>query len=445
MRNTAKKSSFMRVACNIAMNKYSLNSDNFSTFYWAKWGGIPLLVLILLEGMPLNGIMPRAEELWIEQVYEQTQAAVNSYGFENAIVLSLLTGILYLFSMISLIRYSRRRVEDAVLRFWPFTLQILFMVISLIWVEYYPEKVGLNILHSLGTASIALIAAIHFRQEPLRLVRVMGVVLGLNVIVHMLPVLIFPQIGVAADGRWGGFFSHSNSFGLVAYCAVWANAAALIYTKSLGRRTHILYFIISLIALIGSGSGTSIVSALVALVGLYVLSGKSRKQKMLILGVSTYLFVVGFLLYKMYGFFEVTGKSSDLSGRDIIWEEGIRAILMQPLYGWAFDDHAHVNQVIGMAHSSYHNGYIDLAVRGGAISLIFCFALFSMGIKALLRSSTTIQIQSKNIFLPFVLSLLVYNIAESTFFGARHIAWVIFLTILFFSGMRDFRLRRPIP
>ena len=131
------------------------------------------------------------------------------------------------------------------------------------------------------------------------------------------------------------------------------------------------------------------------------------------------------LLY-LFGF---VGRSSSISGRESIWLLAIDLIANSPLLGYGFDDNAYAKQISGMVHSTYHNGFLDLAVRGGLLSLSLLLVLL---IRWYLRMGKTTDFQMSFLtnFLPFILASMFYNMTEVTFFSARNILWITLLVIV---------------
>ena len=408
------------------------------------WENMPIVILALIQGIPLDGNIASRELLFAEQIFERPQASSTSLGFESSVIPSLILGGLYLFAVLMLIRSYRSLGVYLLRRYWPLVMQVLLMGIGMVWAEY-AGKVALNVAHNVGVIAISLLTAIHFRHEPRRMLSVLGLALGINIIFHLLVVLLFPDIGIANDGRWAGLFSNSNSFGAVAYCAVWANAAAVASTRNLLRLSHVVILCIAAIALIGSGSTTSILSTIVALGILFSLKGSSRRN-LLTLSSSAVLLSFAIVIYELFasqGILELIGRTSDLTGRTYIWAEGLNAFLTKPLIGWGFDDNAYVNQVTGMVHPSYHNGYLDLAVRGGAVSLVLFVAIMIIGIRAILRTQISSRPTISSTFLSFILSVLLYNFSEGSFFAPRTYMWAMLLTVLFLAVMSSMKFRNP--
>ena len=408
------------------------------------WGSLPIVILALIQGIPLDGKIASRELIFAEQIFERTQASSTSLGFESSVIPSLVLGGIYLFAVLILIRSYRSLVVIVLKHYWPLLLQILFMGVSLVW-AVYAAKVALNVAHSVGVIAISLVTAIHFRYEPRRLLSVLGIALGINIFLHLFVVFISPDIGMTNDGRWAGLFSNSNSFGAIAYCAVWANTAAVIFTRKLLRLSHVVILCIAAIALIGSGSITSVFSTIFSLGILLSLKGSFRRN-VFTFSLIAFLLSFAIVIYELFssqGILELIGRTSDLTGRTFIWAEGLNAFLKKPFFGWGFDDKAYVNQITGMVHPGYHNGYLDLAVQGGVVTLVLFVAFIIIGIRAILRTQNSPRSSVSSIYLSFILSVLLYNISEVSFFASRNFMWAMLLTILFLAAIPSMRLRSP--
>jgi hypothetical protein len=134
----------------------------------------------------------------------------------------------------------------------------------------------------------------------------------------------------------------------------------------------------------GARSTTSILIA-IFMAGImfsgWFLNGKKRRARMTFFSMAGVLVISLFLA--LLAFFpnyasedaalSLAGKDKTFTGRTKIWEEGWRVFEMKPIAGWSFDSSASVLSRTSLQTGQFHNGYLDLAVRGGLI--LFCSSL----------------------------------------------------------------------
>ena len=196
-------------------------------------------------------------------------------------------------------------------------------------------------------------------------------------------VLFIPTYGVnqAGDirgggeaGFWRGAFTQKNDFGHV--------LGFVFLTISLGGRsvlkgtTYIIALILTLIAIIYSHCSTTPIMVMFGFVGYLTgwIIGSVRKQLAILycsaivgLTVVAYSFLSLPLLYLL-------GKDESLSGRDLIWEYGLKLVEQRPFLGWGYG-YSWSTDVIEELMNGYniphcHNGYLELLINCGYISLI---------------------------------------------------------------------------
>ncbi|AFK59577.1 O-antigen ligase family protein [Enterococcus faecium] len=160
----------------------------------------------------------------------------------------------------------------------------------------------------------------------------------------------------------------------------------VMLNRDLGTKHSKLYdfilIILSVILIVLTGSATSLLSMLLLLVVKFLFSTNFRDTKLLKINISTivgiyfivFLMVVvlnlhGMLLSWISSLF---GKSSVLTGRDVIWHEAIELINKGALIGYGYDSI--------IPHTGYywyaHNLILDLFIQGGLLGFL-AFSLFA--------------------------------------------------------------------
>ena len=300
----------------------------------------------------------------------------------------------------------------------------------------YPGKVAVNIVHNVGVFAIAYAAAYCYRQDALVLLTHLGIVLGLNLVVHSIAIATIPAIAIQLDGRWCGLTSNANTLGGIGFITLWANGAAVGFTSK-AKRTHIGFFLLAVAILAGTQSMTAIICALSSAGGIYLLKSYSRSSQhrstrtgwvSLAFFLSTLITILVFNV-ETSDWFAVLNRTTTFSGRVATWQSAIDLISQAPVFGYGFDDNAYANQITGLPFTTYHNGFLDLAVRGGLLSLFLLLLLFIRWYRSFKKSRNLPQFFG-TFFLPFLLSSILYNVTEVSFFAARNLLWIMLLVAL---------------
>lgn len=389
--------------------------------------------------LPLNYNLEPARPWGVAEVTEMTQAA--SGNSMSSIGYTLFLASIYFLAGWMLLK-KPKTVASLLVRQWPLLFLMLFVAASAIW-SYHPEKVVSNIAHNSGVLFLALAAALRYRHDPWLLARHLGYILGLNLILQLAAVILIPTYAIDWQGRWHGLAIHPNTFGAFVFTVLWVNAAVLICRKSDKNYIHFAFCVLACIALIGADSVTSMMISMIAIGLIYLLktlgrmgAGRNFYIGALGLGVLSILFaVMAGSTFDLGGLFGIFGRDSNLTGRTSIWEDAIAAISIHPVLGWSFDDHAYLIRSKGMPYTSYHNGFLDLAVNGGAIAIVLFLML--LGTWAIgFTKSFLIGRQIAPLTVSFVIAYLVHNLTEASLVSPRDQLWVIFLVLLFLSACR---------
>jgi O-antigen ligase len=289
-------------------------------------------------------------------------------------------------------------------------------------------------------------AAMYYRHEPWAFPRQLGIVLGLNMLIQILAVIVIPSYAIDWQSRWHGLTTHPNTLGAMAFTTLWANAAVLISKKSYKPILHWIFALAAVVAMVGADSVTSMMVSLTVVMLIYLFSMLNRRGAGQRFYVSVFIIAVLIVLivtligstFDVSGLFKLFGRDSDFTGRTSIWEDALKAIQKHPLLGWSFDDHAFLIQQ-GMAFPSYHNGYLDIAVSGGMVSVIlvaFLFATWAIGFAKPSRIAKQIAPFSAS----YVIAYLIHNLTESSLIAPRGQLWQIFLVLVFLGTCKKWRV-----
>lgn len=393
------------------------------------------MLLTVTTNMPLNYTLEPARPLGVAEVAEMSLETATGGGSAGSILFTVFIAGLYAISGWMLLK--RPRFGATLLtRQWPLTLFFIFIAASALW-SSFPEKVMNNVIHNAGMLFVTMAAALRYRHDPWLFPKHLGYVLGAGMVLHLLGIIIIPAYTIDWQSRWHGLATHPNPFGAMAYTTLWANAAILIARKNERTYLHWFFAALAVIAMIGADSVTSIMVSIIAVTLICII----KKLEELGVGLQFYSSVLAAIFslalvvtmvgaaFDLSGLFGLFGRDTNLTGRTSIWEEAFKAIVEHPLLGWSFDDHALLIKQ-GMPFLSYHNGYLDLAVCGGAISIILLIATLLAWALAFSRSAWAGKgIASYSA--PFVIGYLLHNISEASLVSPRSQMWQVFLVLAF--------------
>lgn len=414
------------------------------TVRWAAW---PFMILMLSSGLPLNYKLEPVRTLGVADAAEMTAAATSSENFANSILFVIFLGGLYCLAAWILFR-KPRIVASMMSRQWPLFLLLLFVAMSILW-TYNPAKVATNIVHNIGTASIAIAAVVRYRHDPWLFPKHLGYVLGINMLFHIAGIILIPSYTIDWQERWHGLTTHPNTLGAMAFTTLWANAAVLLCTKQDKYHLHMIFAALGAIAMIGADSVTSMMVSICAVASIITLNKleKLGVGREFYISVVTIISLTGLIIllvgatFDFSGLFGLFGRDADLTGRTSLWADAITAIIEHPLLGWSFDDHAHLITAAGMAYPSYHNGFLDLAVSGGIIAIALLFMMLGK-LAVEFASPSRIAKQIAPYSASFVIAYLLHNMTEASLVSPRGQMWGIFLVLAFLGACKKWPVQK---
>lgn len=225
-------------------------------------------------------------------------------------------------------------------------------------------------------------------RPPLGWLRRLALTLGIALTIHLIAVFTVPTFAIAYDDRWRGLATHSNAFGALAFLSLWANCASLLLEKK-DPWPRALFIAAAVLALYGAQSATSTISALASFVALLLLIAPKAKRLWRSM-LRAIILAVPVVVLCIYALFDVLleilgpmiGRSADMTGRLALWATAIDLVSLKPILGWGFDNNAAVILETGLPTVHFHNGVLDLAVRGGVVSVTLFGSGADWGIQA---------------------------------------------------------------
>ncbi|MBB6056041.1 O-antigen ligase family protein [Tolumonas osonensis] len=250
-------------------------------------------------------------------------------------------------------------------------------------------------------------------------------------------VFFMPTYGLAVgrhEGFWQGVFSHKNNLGVTCNMAlvfflINKNVCSILYWSKL-----VLVFFL----LIMSGSYTAIFTAFLILFFFAAMKIKLSKNIIMfaVFSILFFGFFAVFISQSGLGF-NIFGKGTDFSSRNLIWGFVINRFLERPILGYglatfqelAKQEHEIIRLYVGEVVNNTHNGFLDsllnLGMIGFSLSLIFLFITPYLN-----RTSGCF-----NVSVLMCLVFIVNNSFESRFFVFGHLLYVYFYC--FFIGVKS--------
>ena len=355
-----------------------------------------------------------------------------------------LFGLLYLCALVFLV--TRLAASWRVLtNHWSYLVLIVFVMLSSQW-STFPIQVLMKSTHYVGLllVCISAIVVVSGREQPM--LRIFVAYTSIAIIMCIATVLIFPSRGIEPlSRRWMGLASHPNGLGTIAMIAVWANINYLFYSTLLKERVWSVIAIgLSGLCLYGSNSMTSTVLSvtLVVVVPMMMWFGKRNVRTVLIVSTVAALTLIALATSLVVTdeslqpddvtgqFFSITGRDATFTGRVGLWNMAWSAFHQNPLLGWSFDDLMSLSQKRHLEYMQFHNGYLDLLVRGGIVGSVLLgylilrkYFLFVRLARVNWRLFTTLASLST--------AILVHNFTEASLVRGQHLLWLLFVFVLF--------------
>ncbi|MBW1719573.1 MAG: O-antigen ligase family protein [Deltaproteobacteria bacterium] len=338
---------------------------------------------------------------------------------------------------------------NSIKRNWVYIVSIFF-TLSTVCVSDYPVKVVINFFHFVGMTLVIVATVYYFKDNTQKLFHVLSFYTFAIIAASILTAVFFPSIGIhhRLQERWMGLTSNPNNLGDVAYIAIWISLFGIYFTNNkLITIMNFLTIIGSCICLYKANSITSSICAFFVLSAgpTFMSMGKNAAIKIFLKIFFLLLFFVLFLLI-LYAFFperlgidqvlNAVGRDASLSGRTSLWVKGFLAFKIKPVWGWGYDSNVSLMSRSVISYAQFHNGYLNVALAGGSIGFTFLLILILRQInlcKKLLVKSFELSIA----FLVLLLSIMLHDVTEATFFNPTNICWLMFVFSLFYLDYQD--------
>ncbi|MDD2337853.1 MAG: O-antigen ligase family protein, partial [Geobacteraceae bacterium] len=329
---------------------------------------------------------------------------------------------------------------------YTYALFLVYVVLSALW-STHPMKVFVFWGHSAATLLVCILCVYGLGGRDSRFARMMLFFSAMAVFASLATAVFYPQRGIMLIGtklRWVGLTSHPNTLGALSLISVYASCFYLFCIRN--KKIYQIVFTLSVIAasgicLIKSDSVTSIVLALATVLMLPILIRiiDSRtivgqiSWSMIIVGVMVvfllFVYVITPEVYSINWLFERLGRSQTLTGRINLWEVAMKAIDEKPMLGWSFDSLTSFGKKFHISYGQFHDGYLDLLVRGGFVGVLLVIAIL---VQAMVNLTKLLKNNRRKFAGMIVLFGIIigHNFSEASLARAPHLMWLM-LTFLF--------------
>jgi len=320
----------------------------------------------------------------------------------------------------------------------------LLVLASCLW-SSYPVKTLITFFHFFGLILICLATVKGVLCKGCKaFFKVIAVSTSIVIVMSFLTSILFPMRGImliSGVQRWVGVTGHPNSLGLVSVISVWSHAVLMDYCSNKKDKCYCWFIIvIAFVCMFGADSKTSILLSVLVLIIIKYLKQHEKKIIGLAYCAVCLLILISIPFPELVGidgFFSLLGRDSSFTGRTDIWDSGFIAIADSPILGWGFDGLIAYKDKYYMQYNQFHNGYLDLLVRGGVVAFGF-FVLILISLFKRLNKVKNYDWQLYNGFLSLTVITILHNITESSILQFPNLLWLLF-SVMFFC-LSDLRL-----
>lgn len=355
---------------------------------------------------------------------------------------------LYTVSLILLL-FNFQKIFSILKGRWLYIFFLLYISVSAAWSDDPASTLRIS-AYFWGGAVVCLMAVLAFANNPEKFFQILIFYSILMVGGSLIAIFLIPTRGVGEGGRWIGLTAHANTLGVVSIISVWANISYFqIAKRKYVKAFNIFMIFLSAVCLYGANSATSIVLSIVIIVLTLILWSFDAKRVtrlfaqiagmgFFVLLCFSILYVLMPEIFSINAMFKMIGRNQTFTGRTGLWEMGMLKFFQEPIIGSGFQDFINIS---GTKIKHFHNGYIELLVRGGVIALLFLIVFVFQSVFSLKRvSSSKLYV----FFSIMVFAILVHNVTEGSFGRGVNALWLIFSFIYFYKSHNARAQWRPV-
>lgn len=317
------------------------------------------------------------------------------------------------------------------------TIFLLWCLISILWSDF--PLVSFKRYFQFFSAFIIGAAALLYSDNVDENMKYFKYILAFFVIISIVSIFTIPG-ALDDNGKWKGLASGKNALGQVALLSIisWSISFKQLNGFHKKMATSIL-IILSLILLIGSRSGTSMISFGIVL----MILGLHQIDKIFYPIGTRKLFSTIFITFFLLTIFSVItlypnifnelpgiiGKDITFTGRTFLWNEIIVEVNEHLLLGCGFQGYwvitspkiLELYKLFVWIPNQAHNGYLDILNEIGLIGLTLFVLLVANYVRNFLKY------QKPNQWTWFIIITLIINLQETTLIRPQHPTGVLFM------------------
>ena len=227
---------------------------------------------------------------------------------------------------------------------------------------------------------------------------------------------------------WAGIFPTKNYLGNIMGLGL-----ILIFLRK-GKWTPLRFIEagLCLVLLVLSQSFTAYVCTLIAISLItFFRIGRSQRILLVITGVGVAILTFTYVPNIFTLALGAGGKSTNLTGRDVIWAFCFSRMKLHPILGfgysafWGSESQSAI-EFLGWNPGQAHNGFIELLLEEGVVGLVLALVLLVDGLRRGLRQIRSEEGARAGVWvLALTVYLVLHNVSESDFY--QRPAWVIYI------------------
>jgi exopolysaccharide production protein ExoQ len=293
------------------------------------------------------------------------------------------------------------------------------------------------------TGLFGLYLAVRFPVR--RQLEILGWTLLLLQLLSVAAALLLPAYGVMHEthaGAWRGVFVQKNTLGRIASLGIVVFMLLAVDHRGWWRRIYLggLLAAVGLVLMSTSKTGMLIAGLVCGLYAAGVLLRARRELAVVATGVLTVVMVTAGYALVAYSdrIFMLLGRDATLTGRTIVWYQGLAALERQPWLGYGYaafwrgrnSPSSVLVRVADWDVSNAHNGFLDLALELGLIGLAVFMLSWVFGLYRALHSLRITNSAAGLWPFTYLTFLIAWNVTESTLFRQNTIFWALYVAAL---------------
>ncbi|MCM3597508.1 O-antigen ligase family protein [Metabacillus idriensis] len=326
-------------------------------------------------------------------------------------------------------------------------LVVIICFISIFWSEFPIISLKFSVYLFFETLIMIYMANTYHYREVLKIFFISGLIIT---ILSYVVAVFLPELGIDQlkhIGSWEGVFTHKNN--LAETLSFYIIIGLFILIKEEKVKCKIFYYAIFisqvlLIILSKSTTGLILLAVTILLTVFLILFNQIRniylKASMTVFSIGLLMSLLTILIIYISEFLNIFGKDTTFTGRNIIWEAGLKLISFNWFEGYGYrttiiEGSYFYNYFISYINFNVwtlHNGYLETISYIGIMGVITIVYGLSIYLFRSIRLFTYNNSKDITNFLPisFLIYMLILNTQESAFIGSEFsLIWCFYVYI----------------